>query len=606
MIAMAFSPIGLFLVRRRGSHPVSLAVLATGVAGAVWWVTLMLPQRVDSAVWVQQWAWWAPFAFAAPIVFLFPSVGSRLSRWLARCCAAFGLTSLGLLAAGTRPLSGATLENPDLAPEGARLILALALACGGLCTLLAVVGAVGLVLRFQRTTGLERSQLACLIPAGVLLPIGLVGFGFHALAVVPGIVAVPVGIGVAIMGFQLEDLDLEVNRRRLVGVSQAVGMAVQCIVAALLVEVLPGRLSAGLAGVIVALVVLVLEAVRRWVVRRLMVVLFGHREQPLRALEQLGTDLQQAATSTTALTSAAESIARSLRLPYARVVVEGHDATPLASGEFGRNILPTVVHELMGSALPGDDATRRLGFVEVSTRTRGEVLSRREERLIKELVRHVAAVADVLVLNRDLQSARERLVLAREEERLRLRNDLHDGLGPLLAGTRMQLHMARRAEDPGPFLADALTDLASAGSAIRELIHSLRPTVLDCGLLDALRASGSAVLAGKHLTIRCDDDLSDLPAAAEVAAYRIAAEAMTNVAKHADGATACDIVVTRGAALHLTIRDDGRGSITGEDSTGVGLASMIARAEELGGRVTINLTADGSEVEADIPLHVGD
>lgn len=597
LIAVAFCPVGFFLVRRRGRDVVAFAVLATGIGAVLWLVSRSLP-IAPVMLWVQGWAWWLPVIFASPILFVFPRASSPWGRRLAAASLACG--------------SGALVAFAVVAPWGPEPVRTAPLAAGDLIATLFAVGLIGVVLlldavavallarRFARADGLLRKQLACLIPGGLLLPVGLVGFSAGLTwTLAPGIVAIPVGIGVAIMGYQLHDLDLEVNRRRLVAASQVVGVTLQFIVAVLLLEFLRGA-AVGWVGAVLTVVGVRLEAGRRWAVRALLVALFGHREQPLLVIERVGSELDRATTSEAALRSAAETIARSLRLPYARVVIEDRGGKPLSAAEYGRNVLDVVVYPLESSG-------RRLGHLEVTPRARGERFTRREDSLIKELVRHVSAVADVLVLNQNLQSAREGLVLAREEERLRLRGDLHDGLGPLLAGTRMQLHLAKRTgnEAQQSYLDEAIADLASAAATIRELIHSLRPAALDHGLIDALAASGSSILPDKDVVLSCHDDLGDIPPAAEVAAYRIVSEALTNVAKHASQATRCEISVSVGDELRLVVADDGQGSRERTESSGVGVASMMARAEELGGHVVIDLTDHGTVVEAVIPLNAG-
>jgi signal transduction histidine kinase len=195
-------------------------------------------------------------------------------------------------------------------------------------------------------------------------------------------------------------------------------------------------------------------------------------------------------------------------------------------------------------------------------------------------------------LTLDLRLSRERIVLAREEERRRLRSDLHDGLGPGLAGLAMQVRAARR----DPSLLEVLgRDLEACSAEVRALVDGLRPPVLDQGLAAALRRLPAAV--------ECPDDFGDLPAAVEVAALRIAGEAVTNAAKHSGGAV-CRVVARRSStALELTITDDGRGLPAVPRPEGVGLSSMRERAEELSGTCTItSASSGGTKVATRLPL----
>jgi signal transduction histidine kinase len=213
-------------------------------------------------------------------------------------------------------------------------------------------------------------------------------------------------------------------------------------------------------------------------------------------------------------------------------------------------------------------------------------------------------------LSADLQRSRERLVSAREEERRRLRRDLHDGLGPQLASLTMTAEAARdlistdprRAEE---LLAGVMERAQDAVSDVRRLVYELRPPALDAlGLLAALRAyADHHTEGGIRVTVESPGALPPLPAAVEVAAYRIAMEALNNVARHAS-ARNCKVGLSldEGAGmLALEVSDDGRG-IEGDYEPGVGLSSMRERAEELGGSCTIEaLPSGGTRVTALLP-----
>ncbi len=229
----------------------------------------------------------------------------------------------------------------------------------------------------------------------------------------------------------------------------------------------------------------------------------------------------------------------------------------------------------------------------------------------EDLVRQAGSTADAVSLMVDLQRSHERLVTAREEERRRLRRDLHDGLGPQLACLTLKLETARNrlAYDP---LADALlSDLTQQTQAIvaeiRRLIYALRPLALDeLGLVAALREltlqSGGQVC----MSLDAPDCLPELPAAVEVAVYRIVQEALTNVVRHAHACT-CDIKLAIDEAngiLALSVQDDGCG-LPSSRGTGVGLISMRERAVELGGSWIIEqMPGGGTRILAQLPyLH---
>jgi signal transduction histidine kinase len=208
------------------------------------------------------------------------------------------------------------------------------------------------------------------------------------------------------------------------------------------------------------------------------------------------------------------------------------------------------------------------------------------------------------------------LVTAREEERRRLRGDLHDGLGPQLAALTLTLDAARNLlrRDPEAaeqLLAAAKGDVVTAVEDVRRVVHDLRPPALDeLGLLGAVgqqvqrfrRIEPGA--QGLDVQLDVPPELPVLPAAVEVAAYRIVSEALTNVARHAGARTACVRIRCCGAALELEVADDGRGIEDGAPR-GVGTASMRERAGELGGSVTVTRPpGGGTVVRAVLPVGV--
>jgi two-component system, NarL family, sensor kinase len=213
-----------------------------------------------------------------------------------------------------------------------------------------------------------------------------------------------------------------------------------------------------------------------------------------------------------------------------------------------------------------------------------------------------------------LQRSRERLVQAREEERRRLRRDLHDGLGPRLATVAMQLEVARALVFSEPEKADHALERIhhqsiSSITEIRRLVDDLRPPSLDeLGLMSALQeqtqgattATADGTRRSLPVLFYCPDVLPALPAAVEVAAYRIVLEAVNNVSKHAR-ASCCTVRVEVAEDLILTVRDDGIG-IGDRSRTGVGLVSMSDRAAELGGSCTITDAAPGTTITARLPL----
>ena len=262
------------------------------------------------------------------------------------------------------------------------------------------------------------------------------------------------------------------------------------------------------------------------------------------------------------------------------------------------------------AALPLSYAGAEVGELEVGLRPGERELARVDANALRLVAAPLAVAVGALRLSADLQASRGRLVVAREEERRRLRRDLHDGLGPALTGIALSADAATNYLDAEPgrtreLLGGLRDHIGVAIADVRRLVDDLRPPALDeVGLVAAIqqRAEQLRVRAdGSSLDVRlvAPDDLPPLPAAVEVAAYRIATEALTNVARHA-AATAAEVRLRCNGVLDIEVTDDG--GPAGEWVPGVGLASMRERADEVGGTVEAGPCDRGGRVHASFPL----
>ena len=237
----------------------------------------------------------------------------------------------------------------------------------------------------------------------------------------------------------------------------------------------------------------------------------------------------------------------------------------------------------------------------------GSPLRSRDRRLLDDLAGHLGGVLHAHQLTRDLQRALERQVLAREEERRRLRRDLHDGLGPALAGHLLRLDLIAANVRAGSAtyreVIGLREELRQTVAEVRRVVEGLRPPALDeLGLPSAIGqvlrrlTAGTPVEAELHI-----EQLPVLSAATEVATYRIVTEAVTNVVRHAH-ATRCQVrIAAANGRLRIEVADDGRGLDTTRATAGNGLHTMRERAEELRGRLDI-VVEGGTTVVADVPL----
>jgi len=420
---------------------------------------------------------------------------------------------------------------------------------------------------------------------------------------------IPFSIGVAILRYNLWGIDVVINRTLVYGTLTASVVILYVLVVGGLGELLKLRgnliislLATGLAAVLFA----PLRARLQRGVNRLM---YGERDDPYAVLSRLGSRLESTVAPGAVLPAVAGTVKEALKLPYVAIQLRRREGfeTAATAGDPGEDALhlPLVYGgETVGRLVLGPRAGEG-GFAEA------------ERRLLEDLAHqigvaaHAALMTDEAVrLSADLQRSRERLVTAREEERRRLRRDLHDGLGPQLAGLTMTAEAARDlvSTDPGRAeeLLNSLVERAqTAVSDVRHLVYALRPPALDSlGLLGALWAHAEHHNdGGVRVSVEAPEQLPPLPAAVEVAAYRIVLEAINNAERHAAARTCVVRVVLDepAGALHVEVADDGRG-IKEARGTGVGLSSMRERAAELGGWCKVEAPASGgTRVRAFLP-----
>jgi signal transduction histidine kinase len=418
----------------------------------------------------------------------------------------------------------------------------------------------------------------------------------HALSAI----AISLGFGVAMLGYRLWDVDM-VLRRGLVYGGFTVLIALSYILLVGVLSIFFQGSNLWLSVIATGLVAILFQPLRQGLQRAVNRLLYGERDDPATVLSRLGQRLEGAVAADAVLPTLVETIAQALKLPFAAVIVRQEDGAEVVV-EHGQRPAEVASFALVYQG-------EALGRLEVAARAPGESLTSNDHRLLNDISRQAGPAINAMLLTSALQRSRERLVATREEERRRLRRDLHDGLGPQLAALSVQIDATRNLLRRDPDAADQAlqkykSQVQEALTEIRRLVYALRPPALDqLGLVSALReyAAHQMGSAGLQVTVEASDPLPPLPAAVEVAAYRIALEALTNVVRHAD-ARRCWLRLYVEDALYLEIEDDGRG-MDPAARHGVGLASMRERAEELGGVCRVELrTGGGTVVWARLPM----
>jgi signal transduction histidine kinase len=329
--------------------------------------------------------------------------------------------------------------------------------------------------------------------------------------------------------------------------------------------------------------------------------LFGDRNNPYTVISRLSEQMGMDDVSGTLLPGIAEMVAQALKLPYVAIALK-HDDHFKIETVFGQPADRGRVE-----SLPLTYRQEVVGQMTVGQMVGDKALDRTAYQLLENIARQVGVVAYAVQLNVALQNSRQQIVTAREEERRRLRRDLHDGLGPTLASHTIKVGTARLLIDTEPQTAQRILDeletsLANSFADICQLVYNLRPPSLDqLGFIPALNDFLQQYNGETQFTLIAPDEMPQLPAAVEVASYRIVQEAVNNVIRHAQ-AQHCRVQIRHNGVLEITIHDNGIG-LPVDRNYGVGLTSMSERAQELGGTFAISTVAqEGTCVDVRIPL----
>lgn len=618
---------GGVLAHRLPSNPIGWLMIVGGVwqslsgIGREWavYATVTRPNLpgAGAAALVGSAFWTVSIATLPLVLLVFPDGRLTSRRWRVAVGVVVAATIVGSVTAALVP-GEFTEEMPALVnPIGvdSPVIVPLTTLAQVALMLGILAAVVSFVRRLRGATGVLRQQMRWILFSGTLLGIEA------AVELIP--VRMPMtwsdwmspvlllfflfSITVSVLRWRLWNIDVLISRSLVYGtLTVLLGGAFVGIVA------ISGRFrrhpvdysSSLLAAAVVAVAFAPLrDHLQRRIDRRV----YGDRSDPYRAVTRLGDQLGATGSDGSVLAAVVDAVATSLRLDHVAIVAA--DGTMMAAAGTGGDD---------GQSIPLLFRTARVGTLVVAHRA-GNPLGRREREVLDDLAPLVAAVVQAVAVSAALQRSRLALVTAREEERRRIRRDLHDGLGPALAAVRMKLDGASTLVDVDPPRAKAVLDqladdIRATIADIRVLVYDLRPPALDeLGLVPALRElarsfSGPTDDGGfLGVELAAPDDLSTLPAAYEVAVYRIVSEGLTNVVRHA-GATHCRVGVglRDGHEIVVQVDDDGVGlGADGDRQCGIGTMSMIERAAELGGDCHLERSPlGGTRISAVLPTGV--
>jgi signal transduction histidine kinase len=428
-------------------------------------------------------------------------------------------------------------------------------------------------------------------------------------------VSVPLAIGFAILRYRLWDIDLIINRTLVYGTLTVSVIGLYVLVVVGLGTLLQAQGNVFLSLLATGIIAVLFQPLHERLQREVNHLMYGERDEPYQVISRLGQRLEVTLAPEAVLPTIVATVAQALKLPYAAISLkqEGEDVLTASSGRTADEL----------TRLPLVYQGEYLGDLWLAPRARGEPFSSADRALLTDLARQagiavhtVRLTTDLQRITHELQRSRTGLVTAREEERRRLRRDLHDGLGSVLASLNWGTGAIRSLLSRDPVAAETLVveqqhTIQAAIADIRRLVYDLRPPALDeLGLGGAIREravqqSATASLdgaQGPQIDVCAPDHLPALPAAIEVAAYRIVQEALANVVRHAQAHRCCIHLMWEQDMLHVEVTDDGVG-LPERYRAGVGLLSMRERAVELGGTCeVVRLLEGGTRVRACLPL----
>ncbi len=608
LMGVAFAGCGGILVWHRSRNPIGWLFVIAGLAHATTAVAapalqllidaeVPLPaQRLVLTAFAWSWPW--SIGLCLPLaLLLFPDGHPPSPRWRWVVLAVIVTAPLFALEMGASPEPmDPSLPVGYLTLPGYGALQPLWIATEIRGALAMCAGLAALAVRYRRGSEVERRQLlwlllAVLVAVIVILPWGLVaGTPIEVLFAIP---LIPIAVTVAIVRHQLLDIRLVVSRMLAwMMLLLAVVVAYAGLVALLARFTAPGL---GWSAMVTVLLVVLAAPMLPRLQRLVDGALYGDRGNPARVVIRLG---EQLATPDAELQGVVTTIRTAVRLPY--VAIERGGRILASDGEPSERVHSWPLTR--GGTLEGQ---LRIGLRE------GERdLAAADRRVLAMLADPVAVAVHSTVVSEELQASRERIIAAREEERRRLRRELHDGLGPTLTGIAFAADAAANTIDDDPeqsqrLLTTLRRNTRAALADVRRLVDNLRPPALDeLGLVEALRQRADQLswrADGASVRVRLDvpEQVPPLPAAIEVATYRIATEALTNVVRHSR-ATGALVRLRCGERLELSITDDGPPN--GAWAPGVGLDAMRERAAELGGSFKAGPTPTGGQVVAAFPL----
>ena len=648
----AFPVIGYVLATRRPENAIGWLMLGMGVFFGLSSITsslggyLLHSGHRDAAVlfYAIDSPSWVPIV-VLPITFLlllFPDghLPSPRWRWFAWTMGVgislvYLVILLGPGLLEESPVKGATnpLGVEALGPilEGAQALI--------LVIPIAVLGSLlALILRFRRSSGIERLQLRWLLTAAGFVA---VFFSFAIIAslgntwgtgeepawlivlqtfVIPSFALIPIAIGVSILRYRLFDIDVVINKAVLVG---ALAVFITVVYVAIVVGVgtlVGGRASPFLSAVAAAVVALAFQPLRRRAQRIADRLVYGKRATPYEVLSDFSERVGQTYASDDLLPRMAQALAEGTGAARADVWIRAGDelhpeaSWPDAAGAPSNRPAEGAASDVTATSTfePVRHRGELLGALSIEKRP-GESLTATEEKLVADLagqaglvLRNAGLTQELLRTIEELRTSRQRLVTAQDEERRKLERNLHDGAQQQLVALTVKLGLLERLVERDPAQAGTIAaqlqgDATEALEELRDLARGIYPPLLaDKGLVAALESQ--ARKSTVDVVIEADG-IGRYAREAEAAVYFSCLEALQNVAKYASASRATVALSDGDGHLRFRVEDDGEGFDAAASSYGTGLQGIADRLAALGGELQVrSAPGAGTTLSGSLPV----
>jgi len=611
----------------------ALALLAPTVVGllvalqlprnAIAWILLLgtfLPalqlasEQLIGAAWAMQTERantpWVLVAWPVAVAFVFPDghLPSRRWRWLAAAAVVSFAVTFGFLMFDPEPYMPPNehLRNPLLGNALGELVVEtgawIPFALGALASLFA--GALAVIVRFRRSTGVERLQMKWLLWGAALIPLAIGldvvmstwfgGGGLWFALLLLAQFALVAAIGIAVVRYRLYAIERLVNRTLVYVTLTALLLLVYAAITVIL-----GVLVGGDSAWVVALATLVVALAFRPLRARIQdLVDRRFRRARYEGVRLVRTFEEEVRDGTRAPEEIGPVLAEALGDPLAELFFW------IPESEVYADVTGDVASEVRDARAQTD--VGREGTRTAVLRHDPALLERRD--LLSGVIGAAALSIEMARLTvevrlqlAEVEASRARIVEAGYEERRRLERDLHDGAQQRLVSLgvqlrRLQLTLPREAHVLSPAFDQIVGEVGAAIADLRQIAAGARPARLDEGLAEALRDLARTSPVPVDVEARGER----APASVEAAAYFVACEALTNAVKHGSPSKVTVRVVQDSGTLHVTVADDGVGGAVVR--RGSGLAGLRDRVAAHGGTLEIvSPRGSGTRVEVAIP-----